>query len=129
MVARAALEEIHHGGIVHRRIGLGARDQRRDAADRGGGGGRGDGFAMFRAGFADEGAQVDQAGTDHVAAAIDDGNVVRQGLRRDFGAEILDPAILDQHAAARLGSAFGVDQPGVDKGERRVRIVLNHGFR
>ena len=70
--ARAAQDEIDHGGIVDRRIGVGPRDQRRHAARRRGGAGAGDRLAMLGAGLADEGAHVDQPGRDDVAAAIDD---------------------------------------------------------
>ena len=75
VVARAAKDEVDHGGIVHRRVGVGPGDERRHAARRGRGAEAGDRLAMLGARLADEGAHVDEARRDDVAGAVDDQRV------------------------------------------------------
>ena len=116
-VARAAFEEVHHGGIVHRRRRVGPRDQRRDPARRGGSAGAGDGLAMLGARLADEGAHVDETRRDDVAAAIDDQRAVGRGFRRDGGAEADDAAVADERAPGRLPAARGIDEARFDEGD------------
>ncbi len=62
---------------------------------------------MLGARLADEGAHVDQAGRDQVAAAIDDLGVGRQIGRGDAAAKIADQAVDDQDAAAKSRSPAG----------------------
>ena len=68
VVARAAQDEVDDRRIVDRRIGVGAHDEARHAAGGGGGAGAGDRLAMLGARLADEGAHVDEARRDDVAA-------------------------------------------------------------
>ena len=116
--AGAAQDEIDHRGIVDRRIGVGPRHQRRHPARRRGGAGGGDGLAMLRARLADEGAHVDQAGGDDVAAAFDDLRFGRNRVAPHRGTERGDLAVDDQRAAARFLEAVRINQPGVEKGDR-----------
>ena len=81
VVARAPQDEVDHRGVVDRRIGVGPRDERRHAARRRGGAGAGDRLAMLGAGLADEGAHVDKARRDDVAAAVDDPRLRRRAGR------------------------------------------------
>ena len=116
--AGAPQDEIDHRGIVDRRIGVGPRDQRRHAARRRGGAGGGDGLAMLGARLADEGAHVDQAGGDDVAAAFDDPRFGRNRVARHRGAERGDLAVDNERAAAQFLEAVRINQPGVEKGDR-----------
>ena len=84
VVARAAQDEVDHGGVVDRRIGVGTRDKRGHAARGGGGAGAGDGLAMLGPGLADESAHVDEARRNDVARAVDDPRLGRQLVARDL---------------------------------------------
>ena len=120
-VAGAPLQEVDHRGVVDRRRGVGPRDQRRDAAGRRRRRRAGDGLAVLGPGLADEHAHVDQPRRDHVAAAVDHASALRRRLGGDRGAEAGDPPVDHQHAAGRLRAAGGIDETGVDEGERRHR--------
>ena len=80
-VARAAQHEVDGRRIVDRRRGIGLADDGGDAAGGGGLACRGKGLAMARAGLADKGAHVDQAGGDDLAGAIDDVGAFRHAGR------------------------------------------------
>ena len=123
-VAGAPQDEVDHRGVVDRRIGVGPRDQRRHAAGRRRRAGGGDGLAMLGAGFADEGAHVDQAGSDDVAAAVDDlrvGAAAASRLTAGPSAAILPSTT---RAPPRDPRGGRIDQPGVEKGDR---AGLRHG--
>ena len=58
---------------------------------------------MLRAGFADEGAHVDEAGRDNVAFAINDPRLRGRGGRRDAGADQpLDVMLVDLASGATV---------------------------
>ena len=122
--ARAAQDEIDHGGIVDRWIGVRAGDERRHAARRGGGAGAGDGLAVLGAGLADEDAHVDETGREDVALAVDDPGFGGGGFARHALAERHDLAVDDERAAARLAHLGGIDEPGVEKSDG---ARLGHG--
>ena len=61
----------NHRRAVHRRLGVGHRDDGRVAAKRGGAGARLDGLGFLAAGLAQMGVQVDEPGRDDAAARVD----------------------------------------------------------
>ena len=70
--------------------GLGLADDGGDAAGGRGLARRRDALAAFRAGLADEGAHVDQAGRDDVAAALDDLGAFGHAGRADAALGLAD---------------------------------------
>ncbi len=74
---------------------------------------------MFGPRLADEGAHVDEARSDHVAPAVDDARLVRDLIARHRGPDAGDHPVHRQEPAARLRRAFGIDDAGVEKGDRR----------
>ena len=95
-VARPAQQKIDDRRLVDRRIGVGPREDRRDAARRGRRRRRGDRLAMLGARLADEGAHVDEARRDDIAGAIDDMRVRRQRRGATSRPEIADHAVDDR---------------------------------
>ena len=121
VVAGAAQDEVDHRGVVDRRVGVGAGDERGHAARGGGGAGAGDGLAMLGPRLADESAHVDEAGRNDVALAVDDPRLGRQLVARDRRADAGDDAVDHDKPAARLGLLNGIDETRVDEGDRRMR--------
>ena len=117
VVARAAQDEVDHGGIVDGRIGVRAHDEAGDAARRGGGAGARDRLAMLGARLADEAAHVDKARRDDVAGAIDDAGLGGNGIARDGGADPGDEPVDRDEPAPRLGLTLRVDEPGVEESD------------
>ncbi len=120
-IARAAQQEVDHRRLVDRRRGVGAREDGGDAASGRGRRRRGDGLAMLGPRLADEGAHVDEAWRDDVAAAIDDARVRGQILRRDLRPEIKDGAVDNEDAAALARKILAVDEAATDEGQGLMR--------
>ncbi len=119
-IARAAQQKIDHRRLVNRRIGIGAGNDRRDAARRRRQGRGRDRLAMFGAWLADERPHVDEAGRHAIAAAIDDSRVGGEICRHYGGANIADQAIDDQDTAHGLAEQRRIDQPRIDERQRLV---------
>ena len=101
-IARAAQQEIDDCWLINWRRGVGAGEDRRDAARRCRRCRCRDRLAMFGAGLADENPHVDKPRRHAIAAAIDDAGMRRQIGGHDGGANIADQAIDDKNAAVRL---------------------------
>ena len=80
-VARAPEDEIDQRHVVDHRIGVGHADDGGDAAGGGGAARRGKRLAMLVAGLAGEHHHVDQAGSEHAAAAVDDLGIADSACR------------------------------------------------
>jgi len=70
-------------------------------------------FAVAGAGLADEGAHVDEAGRDQLAAAVDDLGAFRHAGRADALLGLADHAVGDQHVADDVEIARRIGDPGV----------------
>ena len=81
-------------------------------------------FAMAGAGLADEGAHVDQAGRDQLAAAVDDVGAFRHAAGADALLGFADDAVGDQQVADDIEVARRIDDPGV--GEQDRAAVRQH---
>ena len=85
-------------------------------------------LAVLGAGLADEGAHVDQAGRDDVAAAIDDLGAFRHAGRADAALGLADRAVGDQHVAGKIEVARRIDDPRVGEQDRAaVAAIDQHG--
>ena len=120
VVARAPQDEVDHRRVVDRRVGVGPHDEARDAAGGRGGAGAGDRLAMLGPRLADEDAHVDEARRDHVAPAVDDPRLVRKLVARHRRADPGDDPVHGEEPAARFRLALGIDEAGVEKGDRRA---------
>jgi hypothetical protein len=110
VVARPAQDEVDDGRIVEHRVGVRHRHDGGDAAGGGRFAGTPQGLAMGGARLPDEGAHVDEARREHLAAAIQHLGIRGNGHVR---ADIRDDAVLHQDAAPLLAAAGGIDQAGV----------------
>ena len=110
-VAGAALDEVDDGRIVDGGRGVGLADDGGDAAGGRGLARRGDALAVLGAGLADEGAHVDQAGRDDVAAAVDHLGAFRHAGRADAALGFADHAVGDQQVAGKIEIARRIDRP------------------
>ncbi len=123
-VARAAQHEIDDGGIVDNRRGLGL------AHDRGHTPGgrrlarRGNGLAIFRARLAHEGAHVDQAGCDHLAATVDHLGVLRHAGGADATLGFAHDAVGEQDIALDVEVARRIENAPIGEQDRPA---LGHG--
>ena len=127
-IARAPQHEVDDGRIVDHRRGVGLADDGGDAA-----GGRRlargrKRLAMFGARFADEGAHVDQAGRDHVAAAIDDFGAFRHACRADAALGFADHAVGDQDVAGNIEIARRIDDPRIGEQDAGGGRRAHHAF-
>jgi hypothetical protein len=118
-VARAAQDEVDHAGVVDGRIGVGLDDEAGHPAGRRGPGGAGQGFLGLGPGLAGLDPQVDQAGGQHGAVAVDDADVLGQLGELAALGDVGDHALGDDDAAGTVVAALGIDQAGVDQGEGR----------
>ena len=116
-VARAAQHEIDDRWVVDRGRSHGRGEDRRHAARRRGEGRGRDRLAVLCPRLADEGLHVDEAGSDDVAAAVENARAFRGEGRA--GPEIGDAAIEGQQPATSLAAARRIDQAGVLEEERR----------
>ena len=73
---------------------------------------------MLGARFADEDGEVDEAGRNDIAAAIDDPHAFGQHIGADRLAHASDYAIRDKHAAAHLRQRGRVDEARVNECQR-----------
>ena len=119
-IAGAPQDEIDQRDVVDHGIGIGHADDGGDAAGGGGTARRGQRLAVLVAGLAGKDHHVDEAGREHVAAAIDDLGIA-DGARRDVRPEIGNEAVSDQHAAVLIEAGGGIDQPCIDKSDGRER--------
>ena len=113
----AALDEIHQRGLIDHRIGVGHGDDGGDAARRCRFAGGSKRLAMLAAGFARKDAHVDQARREDETFAVDHFWIVRIGGVEQLGADIGDPAILDEQPTACVEAGRWVDQARVSEGE------------
>lgn len=113
----AAGDEFQHLGRVDGGHRVGARDDRGDAARGGGEARRAEALAVALAGLAHLHAEIDDAGGEALAAAVDHLGAGRCLERAHRG----DEAALDQQVALGLGSGLGVDQAGV--GEKEAHAI------
>ena len=135
-VARAAQHEIDGGGIVDGGRGVGLADDGGDAAGGGGLAGGSERLAAGRARLADEGAHVDQARRDQLAAAVDHLGAFRHAGGADALLGLADDAVGDQHVAGQVEIARRIDDPGVGEQDRaaverawlRIRQIPRQGF-
>ena len=81
------------GGVVDRRSAVRQHGDGGNAGGGGGHGGGGDGFTVFKAGLAEAGAHVDQAGAEDGAFGLDDDGAVRAA---EVATEIGDTPVLNQ---------------------------------
>ena len=116
-VARAPLDEIDDGRIVDDRIGVGHAHQRRDAAGRRRLARRLQRLAVLGARLADEGAHVDEARRQDVAAAVDALRSARPAGSGRAPDDIGDDTVLDEHVATLLPPAARIDEAGVGENE------------
>ncbi len=65
------------------------------------------------AGFADEGAHVDEAGRHDPAAAVDDLGALRHAGGADARLRVADDAVGDQQVALHVEVPRGVDDPRI----------------
>ena len=79
---------------------------------------------MAGAGLADEGAHVDEAGRDQLAAAVDDVGAFRHAAGADALLGFADDAVGDQQVADDIEVARRIDDPGV--GEQDRAAVRQH---
>ena len=93
VVAGAPQNEIDDRRGVDRRVGVRAGHEAGDAAGRRGGARSRDCLAMLGPRLADEGAHVDEAWRDDVAAAIDNARVARNLVARDRGPDAGDETV------------------------------------
>jgi hypothetical protein len=117
-VARAPQHEVDDRRIVDHRIGVRLAHDGGDAAGGGRLARRREGLAIFRAGLADEGAHVDQAGRDQPAVAIDDLGAFGHAGRMDAALRLADHAVGDQQIAGKIEVARRIDDPGVGEQDR-----------
>ena len=89
-------DEVDHLHAVLRRVGVGHRHDRGEAAERGRPAAGLDRLGLLLAGLAQMGVQVDEAGADDAARGVDHLVAV---LRREIGADLGDPAVGDAHVA------------------------------
>ena len=128
-VAGAAHDEVDDGRIVDRGLGVGLADDGGDAA-----GGRGlacgcDGLAAFRAGLADEGAHVDQAGGDDLAAAVDHLGAFGNAGRADAALGLAHHAVGEQEVTRQVEIARRVHDPRIGEQDRAaVAAVDQHQY-
>jgi hypothetical protein len=130
-VAGAALDEIHQRHIVDSGLGVGHDDDGGDAPGGGGAAGRGERLAMLLAGLAGENLHVDQAGRQHMAAAVD-ALGPRRSIRPDMRADIGDRVAPDEQAAPLVTARERTDQPGVEEDDLLLRgeggLCGDHGY-
>ncbi len=98
----------HQSRVVEARLAVGQHGDGGDAGRPKREGGTGDGFAIFKPGLAERGAQIDQTRAQHRALGLDDRSTVRRAER---GTEIGDAAVpYQQFAFAQRLSRF-VQEP------------------
>ena len=91
-------------------------------------------LAAFGAGLADEGAHVDQAGRDDLAAAVDDLGAFRHAGRADAALGLADHAVGDQEIAGEIEVARRIDDPRVGEQDRaelaavKQHCLIAHAF-
>ncbi len=103
-------DEFQGFGRVDGGCGVGARDDRGHPARRGRAARGGVGFLVPLARLADLDADIDDAGGEALAAAVDD--AVRAFLGRD------DCSVLNPQIARAVGTGVRIDQPGIGEMER-----------
>ena len=81
-------------------------------------------LAVVGAGLADEGAHVDQAGRDQLAAAVDHFGAFRHAGGADAALGLADDAVGDQQVADDIEVARRIDDPRV--GEQDRAAVRQH---
>ncbi len=125
---RPLLQEGEDGDVVHHRLGVGHSGDGGDAACRSAHGAGFDGFLVFLPRFAEMHLNVEQAGAENVAMAVDDFRAVRRfAIREQAGAEIGDGAALGKQRAFGVKPRFRVDEAGVDVGNA-LTVVGAGGF-
>ena len=83
-------------GRVGDRAGVGHREHRGEAADRGGGGPGGDRLGVLAAGLAQVGVEVDQTGKRHEPVGVEDVGALAERIGADLG----DHPVLDEEVLA-----------------------------
>ena len=90
-------------------------------------------LAVAGAGLADEGAHVDEAGRDQLAAAVDHVGAFRHAGGADALFGLADDAVGDQQVAGEIEIARRIDDPGVGKQDRAAvgqhQSLLRHSGR
>ena len=118
VIACAAQDEVDGCRIVDGRRRIGLADDGGDTAGGGGLAGGGERFAIGLARLADEGAHVDQAGRDQLAAAIDHIGAFRHAGSADAFLGLADDAVGDQQVADDVEIARRIDDPGIGEQDR-----------
>ena len=105
-------DEPDRGLVVGDRIGVGHRADGGEAAGRRGARAGGDRLDVFAAGLAQMTMDVDEAGRDDEAGAVDDLNVGRRRFVRDPRTTGLDASLGDQHVADGIQLLRWIDRRG-----------------
>ena len=112
-LARAPRDELDDRHVIDRRLGVGQRHHRRDAARRGGMARALDRFHVLGAGFTQLHAHIDETRCETQPASVDDlGILGKAGIgkpRADRG----DLVAFDQEIARRIEPAVGIDEPSI----------------
>src|SRR5690606_9633092 len=77
--------------------------------------------------LADEGAHVDEAGRDDLAAAIDDLGALGHAGSADAALGLADEAVGDQEVTQEIEVARRIDDPGVGE-QDRAAVGQHHAF-
>ncbi len=117
-VAGPAQDEVDHGRLVDHRIGVGLDHHGGDPACGGGPAGGFQRLLGLGPGLAGLDPDVDQAGGQEGAVAIDQFEVMRSGLQGRALHHLGDHPILHDHRAGAIVAALRIDQPGVGQGQR-----------
>ena len=125
-VARAAHDEVDQRHVVDDGLGIGHADDGGDAAGGRGPARGGQRLAVLVPRLAGEHQHVDEAGSEHMTAAVDH-------LRITYGAggyaraDIEDLAVLDQHATRLVEAGAWIDQPRIEQCGAAA-VVLSRGL-
>ncbi len=117
-IARAPKDVVDGCRIIDCRRRIRLADNRRDTTGCGRVAGRSERFAAGFAWLADEGAHVDQAGGDELAAAVDDVGAFRHAGSADAFLRLAHHAVGDQQIADNIEIARRIDDPGVGEQDR-----------
>jgi hypothetical protein len=109
-VAGAPQQKIDNRRFIDGRIGIRQDENRGDTAGRRRRRRRRDRLAMLGARLADKGAHVDQAWSNHIAAAIENIRMRRQGTGHDTWPKILNHTIENENPALRLRLLVRIDE-------------------
>jgi hypothetical protein len=112
-LARPPGEELDDRDIVDRRLGVGQRHHRRDAARRRGMAGALDRFQMLGAGLAQLHPHIDEPRRQAQPAGLDNLDIVAKAGIGEARTDRGDMRTVDQQIARRIEPAFRIDQPDI----------------